>query len=183
MTNLCNGIVHLCTMGCPKSQIVSFLNRNGVSCLHDWSLFANTINYSRLSQLIALCPMQPDQFYNPSSVLFLSKSLKCSSAFFKCMKHQIVMYISLYALFNVVLFLLGVVIPHTYKKNHTYTIYQEHLCVYAHTFFSVCLCIHIFYCKCVFLCIYVFVCVSMLFYDWQKCVNNDIRMSEKYVIC
>ena len=28
---------------------------NWVSCLHDWSLLANAINYSRLSQLIALC--------------------------------------------------------------------------------------------------------------------------------
>ena len=37
------------TMNSPRSSI-----GNWVSCLHDWLLLANAINYSRLSQLIAL---------------------------------------------------------------------------------------------------------------------------------
>ena len=42
--------------GMPQGTINSSRSsiKNSVSCLHDWSLFANTINYSRLSQLIAL---------------------------------------------------------------------------------------------------------------------------------
>ena len=42
--------------GMPKGTINSSCSSigNGVSCLHDWLLFANAINYSQLSQLIAL---------------------------------------------------------------------------------------------------------------------------------
>ena len=38
-----------CTINSSRSSI-----GNGVSCLHDWLLLANAINYSQLSQLIAL---------------------------------------------------------------------------------------------------------------------------------
>ena len=38
---------------------------NWVSCLHDWLLFANAINYSQLSQLIALRNLT-----NPTSLIF-----------------------------------------------------------------------------------------------------------------
>ena len=43
--------------GMPQGTINSSRSSigNWVPCLHDWLLFANAINYSQLSQLIALC--------------------------------------------------------------------------------------------------------------------------------
>ena len=49
---------------------------NGVSCLHDWLLFANTINYSRLSQQIALRNLVTAIKLGFSGVMFIFSTLK-----------------------------------------------------------------------------------------------------------